>query len=112
MISGPNSKRLALRFPVRAHPLRYKTEFEDGRGVIENVSTGGCAVAELTLPLTLYEKVLVIFDMEDGEDTMEIAARVVRVETRYVALQFIALDETKGKRMVKFFAQKRRQGTQ
>ncbi|MFN2353276.1 MAG: PilZ domain-containing protein [Desulfopila sp.] len=112
MTARPNSKRLALRFPVQAHPLRYKTEFEDGRGAIENVSTGGCAVAELTLPLNLHEKVLVIFDMEEDEDAMEIAAKVVRVETRYVALQFIALDEIKGKRMVKFFAQRRRQGTQ
>lgn len=111
MTSSSSSKRLALRFPVQAHPLRYKTEFEDGGGVMENISTGGCAVAELTLPLTLHEKVLVIFDLEEDEDAMEIAARVVRVETRYVALQFITLDEAKGKRMVKFFAQKRRQET-
>lgn len=76
---------------------------------MENVSTGGCAIAELTLPLALHEKVLVIFDLEKDGDAMEIAARVVRVEKRYVALRFIALDETKGKRMVTFFAQKRRQ---
>jgi len=110
MTPRSGSKRLALRFPVQAHPLRYKTEFEDGSAVIENVSSGGCAIAELTLPLALHEKVLVIFDLEKDGDVMEIAARVVRVEKRYVALRFFALDEAKCKRMVTFFAQKRRQG--
>ncbi len=102
------SKRQALRFTAVEHPVSYKTEFEDGEGVIDNVSSGGCAVRELSVPLNISEKVLIILKLKGDEDTYEIGARVLRVESGYAALQFTDIDDHKSGQLVKFFARKQR----
>lgn len=100
------SKRQALRFSVVEYPVKYKTEFDDGGGVIDNVSSGGCAISQLTVPLTQHEKILILLGLD--EDVLEIGARVLRVEDRYAAVQFINIDDNKREQVVKFFAKRQR----
>jgi c-di-GMP-binding flagellar brake protein YcgR len=102
------SKRQALRFSVKEHSLRFKTEFEEGSGFFENISGGGCAVRSTTVPLTLWEKVLLLLPLEHDEEYIEIGAKVVRIEGDIVAFQFVYLSEDDKQKIVKFFAGKQR----
>lgn len=103
------SKRQALRFSAAGHPVDYRTEFENGRGIIENVSSGGCALSSLTIKLNLQEKILIILKLDENEDAFEIGARVLRIEDNHVALQFTDIDEYKSEQLVKYFARKQRE---
>jgi hypothetical protein len=102
-----SSKRQALRFAGDDHPILFKTEFEDGEGLIANISARGCAIRAATLPLAFQEKILIALKMKDDE-IIEIGARVIRVEGETVAVQFIHLEEEDKLRIVKFFAGKQR----
>lgn len=102
------SKRQALRFTATGHPVRYKTEFEDGKAFIENVSTGGCAMSGLDVTLSSEEKILLLFDL--NEDILEIGAKVIRVEDPAVAVQFTDISEDYSSKIVKYFARKQREG--
>lgn len=106
--SSNRSKRQALRFSAVQHPISYKTEFEDGKGVIDNVSSGGCAISDLSIPLNIQEKVLIILKLEGEENTFEIGARVLRVEKGHAALQFTDIDDHISEQLVKFFARRQR----
>lgn len=109
-MTSPNekrSKRQALRFAVEGFEVRYKTEFADGKGALENISSGGCAMKDLSLSLTLQEKILVILELDDAE-TIEIGARVRRLDEGHVAIEFTDLAESKRSKIVKYFARKQR----
>lgn len=101
------SKRQALRFSVEGFEVHYKTEFEDGKGALENISSGGCAMKDLSLSLTPQEKILVILELDDAE-IIEIGARVLRVDEKHVAVEFTDLAESKRSEIVKYFAKKQR----
>ena len=103
------SKRQALRFTVTGHPVRYKTEFDDGKAFIENVSTGGCAISGLDVVLSVEEKILLLFNL--NEDIYEIGAKVIRVDESAVAVQFTDITEECRSRIVKYFARKQRENT-
>ena len=101
------SKRQALRFTATGHPVRYKTEFEDGEAVIENVSTGGCAMSGLDVALSSEQKILLLLTV--NEDTLEIGAKVIRVEDLTIAVQFTDITEDYSSKIVKYFAKKQRE---
>ncbi len=102
------SRRQSLRFPVKEYSLRFKTEFEEGLGFCENISGGGCAVRAVTVPLALWEKVLLLLPLEHEEEYVEIGAKVLRIEGDIVSFQFVCLSEEDKQRIVKFFAGKQR----
>jgi c-di-GMP-binding flagellar brake protein YcgR len=101
------SKRQALRFTAPGHSIRYKTEFEDGSASIENVSTGGCAMSGLDVPLSFEEKILLLLEL--SEEILEIGAKVIRVEDNAVAVQFTDITEEYSSKIIKYFAQKQRE---
>lgn len=105
------SKRLGLRFSVDNYPFRYKTEFEDGRGAVMNISGGGCAVHQLTTPLAPEEKLLLILNLSEEDQPMEISAQVVRVDEKSTAVKFMQLSEENKARITKYFAMKQRQSS-
>jgi len=105
--SREKSKRQALRFAVTGHPVRFKTEFEDGKAYIENVSTGGCAMSGLDVTLAFEEKILLLLDL--NEDILEIGARVIRVDEPAVAVQFTDITDDYSSKIVKYFAKKQRE---
>lgn len=105
-----SSKRQSLRFTAEGFHFRYKTEFEEGGGVLANISGGGCAVRDLSVPLALQEKVLLILPVEDGEEAVEIGARVIRVDGSITALIFEQIGEVNKQRLIRFFARRQRSG--
>ncbi len=84
-----NTKRSALRFTCEKLSSFIKTEYEDGEASIINISTNGCALGSVTIPLTVDERVLLSFNIGAAEDQVEIRAAVIRAENGVVALSFI-----------------------
>jgi len=104
------SKRQGLRFMAEDFGFRYKTEFEEGGGVLANISGGGCAARNLSVPLALQEKVLLILPVDDGEEAVEVGARVIRVDGSITALIFEQVGEENKQRIIRFFARRQRSG--
>ena len=82
----------------------FKTEFEDGQGVIENISAGGCALKDIDVKLTLNEKILILLELDQADGEIEIGARVVRQDKGGVAVQFSDISDDNKQKLVKYFA--------
>lgn len=102
--SATGSKRLSLRFNAGGYSARYKTEFEDGIGEIENISAGGCALRNINVNLALHERILLVIALDSSDEEVEIGAQVVRVDDTGVAVQFTDISEDTKQKIVKFFA--------
>ena len=63
-------------------------------------------MSSLEVQLSHKEKILLLLDLE--EDTIEIGARVIRVEESRVAVQFTDITEENSLKLVKYFARKQR----
>lgn len=103
------SKRFSLRFSGGRQKLRFKTEFEDGEAIIDNISAGGCALSEISAPLVVNEKILLILELDGAEnEKTEIGARVVRDDQQNIAVKFDDISNEAKSELVKFFAQMQR----
>ncbi len=111
-LTNSGTKRGSLRFNVRSYSLRYKTEFDDGGGEVVNISTGGCALKNVDVPLSLHEKVLLLLPLDEGGKELEIGATVIRVEEDSLALQFSNISEESKQQIVKLFAGMQRERMQ
>jgi hypothetical protein len=87
------SKRCALRFLCGNQLVRYKTAYNAGEAQLQNISTAGCAFAELSLPLMLDEKILISIELPDADRVFQAQGVVVRVEKeRCTAIHFTLLE--------------------
>lgn len=102
------SRRAAFRFRCSKEPVSFKTAYEEGEGLLTNISTDGCAVEWATHTPEFDEKILLILELEGEEKVIEMQARVVRVEDNDFAVKF-TLVEPDAKAMIrKYFAGKLR----
>lgn len=102
------SRRAAFRFKCSKEPVFYRTSYEEGEGLLSNISTEGCAVEWATNPPELHEKILLSVELE-GEDTViEAQAHVVRVEDNDFAAKFTVVEPETQKLIRKYFAGKLR----
>ncbi|NNF45642.1 MAG: PilZ domain-containing protein, partial [Desulfofustis sp.] len=86
----------------------YRTAYEDGKALLKNVSTDGCALEWATNPPEVDEKILLIIELE-GEDTVvEIQARVMRVEDKDFAVKFMLIEPAAKTRIRNYFSRKSR----
>jgi|GEM_PF-2197483 len=86
------SKRQSFRFSCDNHLVSYKTAYEDGEASLDNISTTGCALRNLTVPLSLEEKVLVCIDLGEEGEKIEATGRVVRQDENITALHFSLIE--------------------
>ena len=107
-VASSSTKRSSLRFHVQGYSVRFKTEFEDGTAKLDNISKGGCALYDLSYKVSLYEKVLLVLEFDEGE-TVETSGNVVRVVDNYAALKFTQISEEAKQKIVVFFAKLQRQ---
>lgn len=103
------SKRDALRFDGFMRPVRYKTEFEDGQANIVNISTGGCALDQVTVELTERERVLLTITLDSPDDTIDIQAMAIRSDGETSGLKFQRVSEENKQRILHFFASQARE---
>ena len=106
--SVSSSRRCALRFSAGNHNVTYKTEFEDGVAVIENISANGCAIRGNSIPISANEKILLTINLEKGTEPVEVTCRIVRIDRDTSALQFMLISEENKQRIVRYFANKQR----
>ena len=99
------SRRKAYRFFGDRLPIQYKTRFEDGEGVLRDISTSGCALSSVTVPVLLQEKVLIILVLPGGNEKIEATGRVTRVEADSFAVSFTLIESASVKLIQTFFFQ-------
>lgn len=102
------SRRGALRFRCRKEPVAYKTAYEEGEGLLTNISTDGCAVEWATVTPEMHDKILLSIELENGDSPIEAQARVVRVEENDFAVQFTLVEPETQSMIRKYFAGKLR----
>lgn len=97
------SKRQAFRFRCNREPITYRTAYEEGEALLKNISTEGCALEWSTNPPELDERVLLRLEF-DGQEVIEIQARVVRVEGNDFGVKFLIIEPTAKSAIRKHFA--------
>jgi c-di-GMP-binding flagellar brake protein YcgR len=98
------SKRANLRFNGGLKPVSYKTEFEDGIAKLINISAGGAALIEASLPLSINTKILITLESLGTKTPFEIQALVLRAEGATFSVKFLLLEDTIKKDLIKYFA--------
>jgi len=87
------SKRCAFRFISDNQSVSYKTAYDAGEALLVNISTGGCAIKQLSLPLEMDEKVLLSFPLPGIESSVEAQGVVVRVgDDGHIAIRFTCVE--------------------
>lgn len=102
------SKRVAYRFRCNKEPVSYRTAYDEGEGLLTNISTDGCAVEWATNPPELDERILLSIELENENNTVEVQARVVRSEESDFAVQFTLIEPDSKTLIRKYFAGKLR----
>ena len=103
-----HSKRDDLRFPGYDRILSLRTDFEDGTARIVNISTGGCAIDNVTVELAVNQKTLIALVLEDADKPVQIQALVIRSDNAGFALQFRHLLDYQKTLLIRFFARENR----
>jgi len=102
------SRRGAFRFRCSKELVAYKTAYEEGEGVLTNISTDGCAVERSTNPPELHERILLTIEAEGDAPAIEAQAQVVRVEERDFAVRFTLVEQATKTMIRNYFAGKLR----
>ncbi len=103
------SKRQAYRFPGDNLSVEYKTAYDDGKALLSNISTTGCAIKQTSVPLMPQQKVLLVIEAEELEESLEATGMVVRVESGITAVQFTLIEKEEAKNIQVFFSKKMRE---
>lgn len=102
------SKRAALRFPCDNQLVSYKTAYDTGEGQLINISTAGCVFFELTMPLTVQQKILVSIAFPDEAYTFQAQGVVVRVEKIRTAISFTLVEAEDQAQLRRYFSRQMR----
>lgn len=102
------SKRGAFRFRCSKEPVFYRSAYEEGEGLLTNISTDGCAVEWSTNPPELGEKILLSIELDGEASAVEAQARVVRVEGNDFAVRFTLIEPHAKGLIRKYFSGKLR----
>lgn len=89
-------KRNGIRFYVNNIPIEYSNYNFCGTGNLVNISTGGCSVEAITLPLSVGEEFLmqITFNNQDLiHDKFQVNAKVIKVANNSFAAKFNGLTD-------------------
>lgn len=100
------SKRSALRFPCSQVPVKYKTAYHHGEGSLVDISTSGCSVDAVTMPLQKEDVVLISIEFLDTGQVIEAKSVVVRTNEASFAVKFVLMEEATKLLIRKLFAQR------
>ena len=99
------SRRDALRFRFKEEFwVSYKTAYKDGDALLEDISTGGCAVRKASVPIAVDEKILFSFVVNNLDEPLEIRGVCIRLDGDGFAVKFLGLDGRAENRIVKLLA--------
>ena len=102
------SKRLALRFPGGNLPVSYKTAYDEGEARLQNVSTAGCALAQVSQALQTEEKILISVKLPGVDSIFQAQGKVVRVaDEEHTAIRFTLIEPEDQTLVRNYFANSR-----
>ena len=90
------ARRDGVRLNLRRQAVSYNSETMSGKGKVLDISISGCAIQKATvLPAPEDELTMIIEFPLEGEDcsSFTIPCRVVRVEERGFAVQYLAMED-------------------
>ena len=102
------TRRSGFRFNGFLLPVTFKTAYEEGTASLTNISTSGCALQSLTIPLTIQETFLITINLEEQQNAIEAQAVVVRYTEKGIAAQFTIIEQTSQTTLRRYFCQKLR----
>lgn len=102
------SKRMAYRFSGSGYKIRYKTVYEEGTGMVCDISTSGCGLTALSFPLKLGEKILLQIPVE-GDLFLEVQAKVIRKSGDVTGIEYTMCEQKTQVRIRKLFAAKNKE---
>lgn len=83
--------------------MQYRTRFDDGEAVLLDISTSGCALSSVSVPVVLQEKVLVILALPGENEKIEATGIVTRVDADNFAVSFTLIEAVTVKLIQTFF---------
>lgn len=89
-------RRDGIRFRFTNFMVEYNVDNESGQGNIVDISTSGCAVEAVTIPLSVDMDIDMTFKFDHHQihpSLFQIKARVVRAQDHMFATQFLELDD-------------------
>lgn len=98
------SKRKSLRFNCCPLPVTYRTAYEDGEGILENISTNGCALKKTTTKLEVGDAFLLLIEDQARDTAIQAQARVVRAEHGAIGACFTRIEPETQRAIRTFFA--------
>lgn len=104
-------KRNGLRFQMHRQRVRYTAGQEEGQGDLVDISVSGCAVREITLPVSGDMELSITIPFAGEHETpaaFSLTAKVVRVDDELFAVQFLDLDNDQKAHLYKCLAQEAR----
>jgi hypothetical protein len=102
------SKRSALRFPCDHQLVSYKTAYDTGEAQLINISTAGCILFELTMPLSMQEKILVSIAFPEEDYMFQAQGVVVRIENDSTAISFTLVEPEDQAQLRRYFSRQMR----
>ena len=82
------SRRRFYRFDTYRLPVKYRTAYDDGDALLLNISTGGCALENVSTELAVGDRFLLHIEDEKLENPIEAQAEVVRADNNVTAAEF------------------------
>ncbi|MBM9514368.1 PilZ domain-containing protein [Desulfobulbus marinus] len=83
--------------------MQYRTRFDDGEAVLRDISTSGCALSSVSVPVVLREKVLVMLTLPEEKEKIEATGIVTRVDADTFAVAFTLIESATVKLIQTFF---------
>lgn len=100
------SRRSAFRFDGFRLPVTYKTAYTEGTANLINISTNGCALESLTVPLSEQQNFLVSITLEGEGESIEARAIAVRRTENGIAAKFLIIEENSRAALRKYFSKR------
>ena len=89
-------RRNGVRFQLLGQMIEYKIKKESVKGLLVDISTGGCAIESPSIPLSIDTEILLAlaFDKHDTlTSNFTINAKVVRINNDTFSVRFLDLDD-------------------
>ena len=99
------SKRKSLRINCKNREVNIRTSHEEGKAILINISTKGCAMVNSSLQHEINEILLISFNIQSkqGENKIiEAQAKVLRTDPQ-LAVQFTRIEPETESLILKFF---------
>lgn len=104
------SKRSSYRFRCSGETVHYKTALSEGEAELVDISTDGCALLNVTCPVSVGERVLILISLPEDNSVLEMQAEVLRQEESGLGFRFTLIEEETRLKLRNHFARKIRAG--